>query len=49
MAKKQSMTFDEALQVILSSGGDNPLRSLLELAVQSALECEMSEHLGAKP
>jgi len=28
------MTFDEAMQVILSSEVDNPLRSLLELAVQ---------------
>jgi transposase-like protein len=49
MAKKQSMTFEEALQVILSTEGDNPLRQMLELAVQGALECEMSDHLGAKP
>ena len=49
MAKKQSMTFEEALQVILSSEGDNPLRQMLELATQGALECEMSEHVGAKP
>lgn len=48
MAKKQSMTFEEALQVIMSSEGDNPLRGMLERAVQTALECEMSEHLGAK-
>ena len=34
MAKKQSMTFEEALQVILSSEGDNPLRQMLELAAQ---------------
>ena len=49
MAKKQSMTFEEALQVILSSEGDNPLRAMLELAAQGALEWEMSEHVGAKP
>jgi transposase-like protein len=49
MAKKQSMSFDEALQVILSSEGDNPFRQMLELAVQNALECEMDKHLGAKP
>ena len=49
MAKKQSMTFEEALQVILSSEGDNPLRAMLELAAQGALEVEMSEHVGARP
>jgi len=38
MAKKQSMTFEEALQVILSSEGDNPLRAMLELAAQGAFE-----------
>lgn len=49
MAKKQRMTFEEALQVIMSSDGDNPLRSLLEIACQGALELEMTEHLGARP
>jgi len=49
MAKKQSMTFEQALQVIMSSEGENPLRDMLERAVQGALECEMSEHLAAKP
>lgn len=49
MAKKQRMTLEEALQVILASDGDNPLRQMLELVVQEALECEMTEHLGAKP
>jgi hypothetical protein len=49
MAKNKSMPFEQALQVILSSEGDNPFRQMLEIAVQGALECEMSEHLGAKP
>jgi len=49
MAKKQSMTFEEALQVVLASDGDNPLRQMLEIAFQEALECEMNGHLGAKP
>ena len=41
------MSLDEALQAILASGGDNPLRQMLERAVQTALELEMNEHLGA--
>lgn len=49
MAKKQRMTFEEALQVVLASDGDNPLRQMLEIAFQEALECEMADHLGAKP
>lgn len=47
MAKKQSMSLDQALQVILATDGDNPLRQMLEFMVQSALEHEMAEHLGA--
>ncbi|MDY6794673.1 MAG: transposase [Actinomycetota bacterium] len=49
MAKKKSMTMEEALQVILASDGDNPFRQMLEFIVQNALEMEMSEHLGAGP
>jgi hypothetical protein len=30
MAKKQSMTLEQALQVILAADGDNPLRQMLE-------------------
>lgn len=49
MAKKQRMTFEEALQVVLASNGDNPLRQMLQIAFQEALEYEMADHLGAKP
>lgn len=49
MAKKKSMTMEEALQVILASEGDNPFRAMLEFIAQSALEFEMTEHLGAAP
>jgi len=49
MAKKQSMTMDEALQVILASEGDNPFRQMLEFITQNALEFQMSDHLGAEP
>ena len=49
MAKRKNMTMDEALQVILASNGDNPFRDMLEFMVQSALEFEMSTHLGAEP
>jgi putative transposase len=49
MAKKKSMTVEEALQVILASEGDNPLRMMLEYMVQASLEAEMTDHLGAKP
>ena len=49
MAKKKSMTMEEALQVILASEGDNPFRDMLEFIVQNALEFEMTEHLGAAP
>lgn len=48
MAKKQSTTLDEALQVILATDGDNPMRQMLEWMVQQALEHEMSSHLGAQ-
>ena len=48
MAKKQSMTMDEALQVILASEGDNPFRQMLEFITQNALEFQMSDHLGAE-
>jgi len=49
MARRKSIPLDEALQVILSSDGDNPFRDMLELIVQTALEVEMSAHLGAEP
>ena len=48
MAKKQSMTLEQALQVILAADGDNPLRQMLEWMVQQALELEMNGHLGAQ-
>jgi len=48
MAKKKDITMEEAIQVILKSGGDNPLRQMLEFMAQQTLECEMTEHLGAK-
>jgi transposase-like protein len=48
MAKKKSMPLDEALQVILATDGDNPMRMMLEWMVQQALEHEMSAHLGAQ-
>jgi len=47
MTKKQTMSLDEALQVILATDGDNPLRQMLEWMVQQALEHEMNGHLGA--
>src|SRR5674536_53936 len=49
MAKNKTMPLEEALQVILASDGDNPLRQMLEWMVQQALEHEMSAHLGAEP
>lgn len=49
MAKKKSTTVEEALQVILASEGDNPLRMMLEYMVQASLEAEMTAHLGAGP
>ena len=49
MAKKKSMTMEEALQVILATEGDNPFRGMLEFIAQEALEFEMTEHLGAGP
>ena len=48
MAKKKPMPLEEALQVILAAGGDNPFRMMLEWMVQQALEHEMTEHLGAE-
>lgn len=48
MAKKKSMTMEEAIQAILASEGDNPLRMMLEFMVQNVLEWEMTEHLGAE-
>ena len=48
MAKKQSMTLEQALQVILATDGDNPLRQMLEWMVQQALELEMNGHLEAQ-
>lgn len=49
MAKKKSMTMEEAIQAILASEADNPLRMMLEFMVQSDLEWEMTEHVGAGP
>ena len=49
MAKKKSMTMEEALQVILASEGESPFRAMLEFIAQNALEFEMTEHLGAGP
>lgn len=49
MAKKKNMTLEEAIQVILKSGDDNPLRQMLEFMAQQTLEYEMTEHLGAEP
>ena len=49
MAKNKPMPLEQALQVILSSDGDNPLRAMLEWVVQQALEFEMTEHLGPRP
>jgi transposase-like protein len=49
MAKKKSMTMEEAIQAILASGEDNPFRMMLEFMAQNALEFEMTEHLGAGP
>lgn len=49
MAKKKSMTMEEAIQAILASEADNPLRMMLEFMVQSVLEWEMTEHVGAGP
>src|SRR5450759_1502055 len=48
MAKNKTIPLEEALQVMLASDGDNPLRQMLEWMVQSALEHEMSAHLGAE-
>lgn len=48
MAKKKSMTMEEAIQAILASEEDNPLRMMLEFMVQNVLEWEMTEHLGAE-
>jgi putative transposase len=47
MTKKKVMTMEEALQVMLASGDDNPLRMMLEYMVQAALETELTAHLGA--
>jgi transposase-like protein len=49
MAKNKPMPVEEALQVILAAYPDNPLRDLLQAAVQGVLELEMTEHLGARP
>ena len=48
MAKKKSMTMEEAIQAILAAGEDNPLRMMLEFMVKNVLEWEMTEHLGAE-
>jgi len=49
MAKKKTMPLNEAIQEVLATTEDNPLRSLLELICQQALEVEISDHLGAEP
>ena len=48
MAKKKPMPLEEALQVILATDGDNPMRMMLEWMTQQMLEHEMSAHLGAE-
>ncbi len=48
MAKKKTMPLNEAIQEVLARTEDNPLRSLLELICQQALEVEISDHLGAE-
>jgi len=49
MAKKKTMPLNEAIQEVLATGDDNPLRGLLEIICQQALEVEISDHLGAEP
>jgi putative transposase len=49
MAQDKSTTLEEALQVILDAGGENPFKDMLQFMVQRTLEHEMTEHLGAKP
>jgi putative transposase len=48
MAKKKTMPLNEAIQEVLATTEDNPLRSLLELICQQALKVEISDHLGAE-
>ncbi len=40
---------EEAIQAILASKEDNPLRMMHEFMAQNVLEWEMTEHLGAEP
>ena len=49
MAKKKTMPLNEAIQEVLATADDNPLRGLLEIICQQALEVEISDHLGAEP
>lgn len=50
MAKKKTMPLNEAIQEVLATTGeDNPLRGLLEIICQQALEVEITDHLGAEP
>jgi transposase-like protein len=49
MAKNKSMPLNEAIQEVLAKVDDSPLRGLLELACQQALEVEIADHLGAEP
>jgi transposase-like protein len=49
MAKKKTMPLNDAIQEVLATTEDNPLRSLLELICQQALEVEIADHLGAQP
>jgi putative transposase len=50
MAKKKTMPLNEAIQEVLATAGEeNPLRGLLEIICQQALEVEITDHLGAEP
>jgi putative transposase len=50
MAKNKTMPLNEAIQEVLATTvEDNPLRGLLEIIYQQALEVEISDHLGAEP
>ena len=48
MAKNKGMPLNEAIQEVLAKVDDSPLRGLLEIICQQALEVEISDHLGAE-
>ncbi len=48
MAKTKSMPLNDAIQEVLAKVDDSPLRGLLELICQQALEVEIADHLGAE-